>query len=93
MQVARWGHTSMRSRTVQPGARLRWESGRWSPLSANFGYELDMTRFSADERDEVSAQIALYKEIRSLVQTGDLYQLQSPFESNQAAWIILNVGS
>ena len=59
-------------------------------MSGNFGYELDVTKFDEQERKVVAEQVELYKEIRVLVQTGDFYRLRNPFESNQAAWIIVN---
>jgi len=58
-------------------------------LSGNFGYELDLTKFTEEEKEIVKAQIALYKEIRHLVQFGDFYRLLSPFEGNAAAWMFV----
>lgn len=31
-------------------------------------------------------QIALYKEIREVIQFGDFYRIFNPFEGNEAAW-------
>jgi len=58
-------------------------------MSGNFGYELDLTKFTDEEKDIVKDQIALYKEIRPLVQFGDFYRLLSPFEGNETAWMIV----
>ncbi|MBZ5797811.1 alpha-galactosidase, partial [Burkholderia contaminans] len=49
-------------------------------MSGNFGYELDLTAFTDEENELAARQIAQYKEIRSLVQQGDMYRLLSPFE-------------
>ncbi|MFD1954120.1 alpha-galactosidase [Paenibacillus thailandensis] len=59
-------------------------------LSGNFGYELDLTKFSGDEKEIVKRQVALYKEIRHLVQFGDFYRLRSPFEGNDTAWMFVS---
>ncbi|ULO06779.1 alpha-galactosidase [Paenibacillus sp. 19GGS1-52] len=59
-------------------------------MSGNFGYELDLTKFTAEEKELVKEQVANYKEIRSLVQQGNLYRLQSPFEGNQTAWMFVS---
>lgn len=59
-------------------------------LSGNFGYELDLTKFSDKEKEMVKAQVALYKEIRPLVQYGDFYRLLSPFEGNATAWMFVS---
>lgn len=56
-------------------------------MAGNFGYELDLTRFSDEEKEEVKAQVAFYKEIRRIIQFGDQYRLLSPFEGNETAWI------
>lgn len=58
-------------------------------MSGNFGYELDLTKFTPEEKEEVKAQVAAYKELRELVQFGDLYRLKSPFEGNDTAWTVV----
>jgi alpha-galactosidase len=72
--------------------------GRTTPLemrghvamSGNFGYELDLTKFSDEEKEVVKQQISLYKEIRGLVQFGDFHRLLSPFEGNETAWMFVS---
>lgn len=59
-------------------------------LSGNFGYELDLTKFTEEEKITVKEQVALYKDIRHLVQFGDFYRLKSPFEGNDAAWMYVS---
>lgn len=60
-------------------------------MSGNFGYELDLTKFTEAEKDLATWQIAQYKEIRTLVQQGDMYRLLSPFEgSGETAWMFVS---
>ncbi|USB33519.1 alpha-galactosidase [Paenibacillus sp. YPG26] len=59
-------------------------------MSGNFGYELDLTKFTEEEKETVKRQVSAYKEIRGLVQKGDLYRLKSPFEGNESAWMIVS---
>ncbi|WP_371915975.1 alpha-galactosidase [Paenibacillus sp. P3E] len=59
-------------------------------MSGNFGYELDLTKFTPEEKELVKVQVANYKGIRSLVQQGNLYRLQSPFEGNETAWMFVS---
>lgn len=59
-------------------------------LSGNFGYELDLTVFTDEEKEAVKKQVALYKEVRPLVQFGDFYRLLSPFEGNETAWMFVS---
>jgi alpha-galactosidase len=56
-------------------------------MAGNFGYELDLTKFSEEEKEEVKTQVAFYKEIRNIIQFGEQYRLLSPFEGNETAWI------
>ncbi len=73
------------------------QTGRVSPLSSRaavaffgvFGYELDPTRFTPEERREVIDQIAFYKVHRELFQRGRFVRLRSPFEGdgNETAWM------
>ncbi|QMV43646.1 alpha-galactosidase [Cohnella cholangitidis] len=59
-------------------------------MSGNFGYELDLTRFTEEDKDVVKRQVALYKDIRPLVQQGEYYRLKSPFEGNETAWMFVS---
>ena len=68
--------------------------GRTTPLSTRgtiamtgqFGYELDLSKLTDEEADEVKAQIQKYKTIRETIHNGDMYRLLSPFEGNAVAW-------
>jgi len=59
-------------------------------MSGNFGYELDLSGFTDKEEELVKQQVALYKEIRHIVQFGDFYRLLSPFEGNETAWMFVS---
>lgn len=58
-------------------------------MSGNFGYELDLTRFTEEENAIVKAQVELYKEIRGTIQYGTFRRLLSPFEGNETAWMFI----
>ncbi|HFD1635914.1 TPA: alpha-galactosidase [Enterococcus faecium] len=55
-----------------------------------FGYELDITKLSYDEQAKVKEQVAYMKEHRNLLQFGHFYRLQSPFENNVTAWMVVS---
>lgn len=57
-------------------------------MSTNFGYELDVTDMTDEEKQEVRQQVKWYKEHRKLIQFGNFYRLISPFEENYTAWMI-----
>lgn len=59
-------------------------------MSGNFGYELDITKLSNEEKEIMKEQINFYKEVRNTIQFGDLYRLSSPFEDNDASWMYVS---
>ncbi|MVO85177.1 alpha-galactosidase [Streptomyces sp. p1417] len=80
--------------TDSPNTQL---NGRVSPLRLRFvsalagvlGIGGDLTRWSADELAEARAWIALYKDIRTVVQLGDLYRLRAPDGGPSAVQYVL----
>ncbi|MFF2481694.1 alpha-galactosidase [Paenibacillus sp. NPDC058071] len=68
-------------------------NGRSLPLSYRFhsammgglGIGADIGKWSAEEMEEAKGYVALYKEIRHIVQQGELYRLQSLRQANYAA--------
>ncbi len=55
-----------------------------------FGYELDLARLTAEERELVKEQIRFVKKYRKLIHTGTFYRLLSPFEGNFTAWMVVS---
>ncbi|MDO4338960.1 MAG: alpha-galactosidase [Eubacteriales bacterium] len=55
-----------------------------------FGYELDLSRLSEEERALVKEQVAFVKKYRKLLHTGSYYRLKSPFEGNITAWAVVS---
>ena len=64
---------------------LKWRA--LVAMSANMGVEADISKWSEEERKELAGYIALYKEIRPLVQFGDFHRLEAPYGSPRAAWM------
>lgn len=60
-------------------------------VTGAFGYELDLTSLTEEEKSLVKEQIRAYKSYRKWVAQGDFYRILSPFEGNETAWI--NVSS
>jgi Alpha-galactosidase len=59
-------------------------------MSANLGYELDVTKLTVQEKEIIKQQTFIYKIIRPLVQFGEFYRILSPFEGNKTAWMIVS---
>ena len=68
--------------------------GRVTPLKTRadvaytgaFGYELDITKMSDEEFEEVKRQVEKVKKLRGLTLNGDFYRLKSPYETNCCMW-------
>lgn len=67
---------------------LKWRA--LAALSGNFGVEADITKWKPSERKELAGYIRLYKEIRPIVQFGDFYRLENPYQSNRASWMFVS---
>ncbi|MEK3948899.1 alpha-galactosidase [Paenibacillus sp. FSL H7-0703] len=70
----------------QVGRITPLETRGYVAMAGNFGYELDLTTLTIEEKEIVKKQIALYKEMRSLIQFGKFYRIINPFDENEAAW-------
>ncbi|KRL81026.1 alpha-galactosidase [Ligilactobacillus equi] len=70
----------------QTGRKTPFDTRGAIAMSGVFGYELDLTKMSQADKDQVKVQVKQYQAIRSLVQFGDFYRLKSPSEGNQTAW-------
>lgn len=57
-----------------------------------FGYELDVTKMTGDEKEQVKQQIVFYKENRKLIQQGQFYRIESPFaeDGNETSWMVVS---
>ena len=55
-------------------------------MSGALGVDMDVRKLSPEELQQLAKSIALYKkEIREVVEQGDLYRLESPYENPRAA--------
>ena len=59
-------------------------------MTGAFGYELSLSRLSAEEKGEIREQIRQYKEFEPLISTGDYYRLSNPFEDACASWMFVS---
>lgn len=74
------------------------QTGRITPLetrgvvamAGTFGYELDITSLSENEKTAMKKQISTYKEHQALIANGDYYRLTNPFENETfTAWQVV----
>jgi alpha-galactosidase len=68
-------------RKAQPSLQYRFRVA----MAGVLGVGNDLTRWGEEEKQIARAEIALYMQIRPLVQGGDLYRLLSPLESDRVA--------
>lgn len=55
-------------------------------LAGTFGYELDMTKMTAEEKETVRQQCAMYHQYHHLVLNGDQYRLADPWDGRCCQW-------
>ncbi|MDR1642150.1 MAG: alpha-galactosidase [Clostridiales bacterium] len=54
----------------------------------NFGFQLDLSNFSDEEKEQSKEYVKTYRKIREVVQFGDFHRLESPFAPDgYASWI------
>lgn len=58
-------------------------------MGANFGFEMDLSELSETETEQVKGYVEQYKLVRETVQFGELYRLESPFETPYASWMMV----
>ena len=54
-----------------------------------FGYELDLNELTELEKQKVKEQVEFIKQYRELIHKGKFNRLQSPFENNITAWMVV----
>ena len=59
-------------------------------MFGTYGLELDITRMSDVELQQVKAAIATFKEYRELIHEGRFYRLNSPFDNTQCSWMVVS---
>ena len=82
------------SMTAHVSASPNEQTGRVTSLAMRgdvamagvLGYELDLSRLAETEKMAIRAQVDFYKAHRHLIQYGDFYRIQSPFDQNEVAW-------
>lgn len=71
------------------------QNGRVTPFKTRgicamqgaFGYELDLSRLSEEDKEEVRKQVAVYREYSDIIRSGHYYRLTSPWENTDlTAW-------
>ena len=58
-------------------------------LAGTFGYELDMTKMTEEERESVKAHVAEYHKYYDLIHFGDLYRVVPP-DGKECAWVYVS---
>ncbi|MCR5465760.1 MAG: alpha-galactosidase [Lachnospiraceae bacterium] len=60
-------------------------------LVGTFGYELDVTRISEEDRNQIPGQVERFHRFNPLIREGDHYRIGNPFESSEYdAWAFVS---
>ena len=56
-------------------------------MAGTFGYEMDPTKTTQEEKEQIKEQVAFFKTHYELIQQGDYYRLTDPFQDGPyTAW-------
>nr|MCR5407173.1 alpha-galactosidase [Lachnospiraceae bacterium] len=73
------------------GRTVPFETRGYVALAGTFGYELDITRISQEERNMIAGQVEMYHKYNELVRTGDHYRLTSYRENGlNDSWMVVS---
>ena len=75
---------------LQTGRRVSLRMRADVAFFGTFGYELDLNTLTDEEQAAVARDTAFMKAHRQLIQFGDFYRLASPFEGNDAGWMVVS---
>ena len=71
----------------QVGRMTTLQMRNFVAYAGTYGFELDITRFTEDEKADVKKYVELYKEIRSTIQLGKFTRLLTAYDGgNEYAW-------
>ncbi len=72
----------------QVGRVTPMQTRAFAAMMGCYGYEMDITRMSEEEKAEVRSHVELYKKIRPTMQLGRFYRLLTPAmgRGNETAW-------
>ncbi len=59
-------------------------------MAGSFGYELDLDKLTAEEKEEVAGQVCMYKKHQELIYNGLYYRLSNPYMENLSAWAFVS---
>ena len=73
------------------GRSTPFETRGYVALAGTFGYELDVTKISEEDRNLISQQVQLYHKYNDLVRKGDYYRLENYSENHLFdAWEVVS---
>jgi Alpha-galactosidase len=75
---------------MQVGRKTSLETRGNVAYFGTFGYELDLSELSKEEKETIQEQVKFHKEHRELIQNGLFYRISSPFDQNIASWIVVS---
>lgn len=74
----------------QTGRSIPFSTRAAVASSANMGYELNILDLLPEEKEQVMAHLAEYKQEQEFLFNGEFYRLCSPFTDGNCAWMIIN---
>lgn len=70
----------------QCGRITSLDSRAFIAMCGTFGYEMDVSKMSEEEKQRSREHIAIFKRVRDVIHKGNMYRLRSPFDGNYCAF-------
>lgn len=70
----------------QTGRSVSMETRAVTAMAGTFGYELDLSALTDDDKEKVRRHIQQYRSYYPLIADGDYYRLSDPFSDPEALW-------
>ena len=88
--VASMGSHVSASPNHQTGRETKLHTRGVVAMSGTFGYELNPSAMSDEEKVEVREQVKTFRQHEMLIRNGDYYRLSSPYEGIYTAWAFVS---
>ncbi len=75
----------------QTGRSVNFDTRATVAMAGTFGYELDLSDLTAEEKEKIKQQVKDYNKYWRLIRTGDYYRLSNPAAGDRlAAWLFVS---
>lgn len=72
------------------GRKTPFETRGYVALAGTFGYELDVTKLSKEDKEQIPVQVEMYHKYNDLIRNGDYYRIAAGIENGYDCWQVVS---